>query len=840
MKRISLVLVLTFFAQINLHAQTPEFWGMTSEGGEYNSGVIFKTDTNGNNYNIQKSLIRYKGQFPAYTKLLEASNGKLYGMVEGSEGSPNDQGVIFEYDTDTEAYTVKLNFKLLLGRLPIGSLIQASNGKLYGMTARGGELNEGVLFEYDIDTDTYTKKYDFDGSVANGGVPLGSLVQADNGKLYGMTSEGGDSDMGVLFEYDLGSNTYTKKLEFDGADKGSLPVGSLMEASNGKLYGMTRDGGTLNMGVLFEYDPGTDTYTKILEFDGTEFGSKPEGDLMQASNGKLYGMTREGGTLNFGVLFEYDPDSFIYTKKLEFDQINTGSEPRGSLIQADNGKLYGMTYLGGAMGRGVIFEYDVTTDEYTTKIDFDIYLKGELPIGTLMQASNGKLYGMTNRGGIMEDGVFFEYDLGSETFTKIFDFNARYEGSIPSGSLMQANNGKLYGMTSEGGNVITSLGVLFEYDPITSEYTHKFNFDGFNGRVPQGSLIQATNNKLYGMTSEGGSSNNGVLFEYDPLNDTYTKKLNFDGATKGRKPFGSLMQASNGKMYGMTRQGGASDIGVFFEYDPDTDTYTKILDLDGATTGSFPAGSLMEVDNGKLYGMTAWGGTSDNGVLFEYDLGSNIYTKKLEFGGTDFGSHPQGSLIQGSNGKLYGLTSEGGNNDDGVLFEYDPLNDTYIKKLDFDGTNKGSNPLGSLMSGSNGKLYGMTKEGGDADLGVLFEFDPDSETYTKKLDFDGTDGQKPLFGHLIEVNPNLVGIEEHSVFNQVSIYPNPNQGFVNIDLGSLKVVTIKVFNVSGQIVYHKENINTSTHHFKINEAPGVYVLEISVHGKNQQYKLVKK
>ena len=330
-----------------------------------------------------------------------------------------------------------------------------------------------------------------------------------------------------------------------------------------------------------------------------------------------------------------------------------------------------------------------------------------------------------------------------------------------------------------------------------------------------------------------------MLFEYDFSSDTFTKKVNFDGAAKGRKPFGSLMQASNGKMYGMTRQGGASDIGVFFEYDPDTDTYTKILDLDGATTGSFPAGSLMEADNGKLYGMTAWGGSSDEGVLFEYDMGSNTYTKKLEFGGTDFGSHPQGSLIQGSNGKLYGLTSEGGTSDDGVLFEYDPANDTYTKKLDFDGTDKGSKPLGSLMHGSNGKLYGMTKEGGDADLGVFFEYDPVSETYTKKLDFDGTDGQKPLFGHLIEVNPNPVGIKTHSLFNQVSIYPNPNQGLVNIDLGSLKDVIITVFNVSGQIVYHKENINTSTHQFKLNEAPGVYVLEVSANGEQQQYKLVK-
>ena len=90
------------------------------------------------------------------------------------------------------------------------------------------------------------------------------------------------------------------------------------------------------------------------------------------------------------------------------------------------------------------------------------------------------------------------------------------------------------------------------------------------------------------------------------------------------------------------------------------------------------------------------------------------------------------------------------------------------------------------------------------------------------------------------VTITTVGIIENAITNQVSIYPNPNQGLVNIEFGNLKEVSIKVFNVSGQLIYHKEDINTSTHQFKLNEAPGVYVLEVNAHGEKQQYKLMKK
>ncbi len=737
------ILIFTFsLSSFTCFAQNlTELWGMTYSGGN-GGGVIFKTDGNGNNLQYMPFVIENPGQYPN-SGLCQASNGKLYGMT--MQGGANGDGVLFEYDPITNTYNKKLDFAgTTNGRSPLGSVMQASNGKLYGMTMYGGANDFGVLFEYDPITATYTKKLDFDWAT-NGSNPNGSLLQASNGKLYGMTSGGGANGGGTLFEYDPITATYTKKLDFDLETNGFSPNGSLLQASNGKLYGMTLGGGANNMGVLFEYDPATNNYTKKLDFAGATNGNYPCPSLIQASNGKLYGMTLIGGANDFGVLFEYDPTTATYTKKLDFAGTSNGSNPNGSLLQASNGKLYGMTSDGGANNGGILFEYNTSTNICTKKLDFEGTTNGRAPSGSLVQASNGKLYGITSMGGASDMGVLFEYDSAINTCTKNLDFDWATNGSNPNGSLLQASNGKLYGMTSAGG--ANNMGVIFEYDPITTTYTKKLDFDGTtNGSFPRGSLMEASNRKLYGMTSMGGANYYGVLFEYDPITATCTKKLDFDGTILGGGPYGTLMQASNGKLYGMTDHSLVHDYSVLFEYDPATSTCTKKLEF----SGNSPRGSLLQASNGKLYGTASMGGANYLGVLFEYDPITATYTKKLDFERTTSGREPNGSLIEAYNRKLYGMTAYGGINDLGVLFEYDPITATYTKKLDFEGATNGSYPFGSLMQASNGKLYGMTSAGGTNNDGVLFEYDPTNGIYTKKLEFDGANGSYPSYSQLIE------------------------------------------------------------------------------------------
>src|SRR5258705_879162 len=261
------------------------------------------------------------------------------------------------------------------------------------MTSGGGGEQMGVIFSYDLSTSTYTKLSDLDASYGRN--PFCALIQANDGKLYGMTVAGGSSPGGgVIFSYNPSTSVFTKLWDFD-FGYGRLPFGSLMQANNGKLYGTTFYGGDNGAGVVFSFDPLTSTYTKLKDFDYDE--QDPGQGLVQASNGKLYGTTQYGVS-GGGVIFSFDPSTSVYSKIRDFDCPN-GCQPwGGSMMQASNGKLYGMTWTGGSSNAGVIFSFDPSTSTYTKLKDFDNAI-GDRPYGSLIQASDGKLYGMTSAGG---------------------------------------------------------------------------------------------------------------------------------------------------------------------------------------------------------------------------------------------------------------------------------------------------------------------------------------------------------------------------------------------------------------------------------------------------------
>ena len=196
---LNIFLLLICISLNNLCIGQTSLWGMTSDGGADNLGVIFETDGNGNNCVSHSFLTPYPGKDPAYSHLCEASNGILYGMTE--YGGAYDYGVLFEYDPSNNNYIKKLDFNGVNGAYPGGSLIEVANGKLYGLAFSGGANSGGVLFEYDLDSNNYTIKYNFDGGI-NGGLPSGSLNESSNGRMYGLTYVGGINNLGVLFEYD--------------------------------------------------------------------------------------------------------------------------------------------------------------------------------------------------------------------------------------------------------------------------------------------------------------------------------------------------------------------------------------------------------------------------------------------------------------------------------------------------------------------------------------------------------------------------------------------------------------------------------------------------------------
>lgn len=841
MKKALYILTISFFLGVFIPAATysqvqKELWGMTAQGGN-GGGVIFKTDSNGNNQEVVFAFLENPGGEPDMLKLCEATNGKLYGLTY--LGGAYNRGVLFEYDPLTNTYDKKIDFDGIdKGSGPYGSLIQASNGKLYGMTYDGGANFLGVLFEYTISTNTFIKKLDFSGT-ANGSEPKGSLVQAANGKLYGLTSSGGADNKGVLFEYDPATDVFSKKVDFYGTNNGGVPNGSLILAANGKLYGMTSTGGAENEGVLFEFNPANDFFSKKVNFDGFNMGGAPMGTPLQAANGILYGLTYNGGTSSKGVLFSYNIATDTYTKLVSFDGPITGSNPYGSLVQASNGKLFGMTSGGGANGDGTLFEFDTLSVTLTTKFDFDETNNGSYPLGTLIQATNGKLYGVTQYGGTTGRGILFEYNPAADVFTKKLDFSSTVYGGHPKSSLVMADNGKLYGLAPGG---INNDGVLFEFDAAANVYTKKIDFElSATGSDIKSTLVKAANGKLYGMATYGGLNMWGVLFEYDPATNAIINKHDFGGSsTEGKSPSGSLIQANNGKLYGLTLSGGTNDRGTLFEYVISTNTYTEKFNFDGTNNGAEPYGDLVQADNGKLYGMTAFGGATDDGVLFEYDPDDNIYVKKFDFDGATRGGEPNGSLVQAANGNLYGMTYGGGANFKGVLFEYNIATDAQTVKIDFDGAVTGSYPEGTLMSASNEKLYGMTASGGANSRGVLFEFDPVIDAYSKKLDFDMINGANPYKTALIEIEKQNIGMNENTFEKSITVSPNPAKDIVTIDLGAVyDFVKVKICDMQGKEIVDRNISHQQTFRIDLDGRAGLYLLEIISKNNRASLKFIK-
>lgn len=554
-------------------------YGMTRFGGSGTRGVIFQWDPSTNIYTKKIDLTGVTGTNPgAYPQgSLTYSGGIFYGVTV--YGGINDLGVIFQWDPVGNTYTKKFDFaNTNNGNYPTGSMTEYA-GKFYGMTYDGGASGSGggVIYEWDPVGNTYTRKYDL--TPATGYKPTGELTFY-NGKFYGLTLTN-NSTGGSIIEWNPTTNILVKKIDLNDV-RGSSASGSLL-LSGTKMFGVTKAGGADVLGTLFDWDPSTNIFTKRYDFGGKE-DKFPTGTLTYA-NGKLYGACTKGGGLNsIGLLFEWNPATSTYTRKYSFSGPD-GRNPNNSLTYFNN-KLYGMTTFGGTQDAGVIFEWDPVLNIYTKKIDLSA-ATGTQPYGDLV-VYNNKLYGMTSTGNAGNTGTIFEWDPVTNIIIKKIDFTGP-AGYHPFGSLALYNN-KFYGTTIDGGP--NFLGTIFEWDPATNIITNKFNFTAASGNRSYGTLT-LVNNLFYGVTYYGGANNSGVLFEYDPTANNYTLKYDFLTTTGSNPQAGVTF--SGGKLYGITSNGGTNTRGVIFEWNPINNGYSKKYDFSNFTSALYSNNNLLNV-----------------------------------------------------------------------------------------------------------------------------------------------------------------------------------------------------------------------------------------------------
>jgi uncharacterized repeat protein (TIGR03803 family) len=347
---------------------------------------------------------------------------------------------------------------------------------------------------------------------------------------------------------------------------------------------------------------------------------------------------------------------------------------------------------------------------------------GGNPYGSLLQANDGNLYGTAYSNGANAGGTVFKINSAGQ-FSTVYDFcgkNNCTDGYFPLTGLVQAMDGFFYGTTSLGGstagcNPPYGCGSLFRITA-AGNLTNIYDFGsmGLFSNEPSVALVQSPDLNFYGLTTFG--QNGATAFEITPAG-TLTTLYTFDGSAAG------LMQSPDGNFYVTTYYGGAHGFGAIYRMSPEgaVSTLYDFCSQKNCTDGEYPGASLVWGDDGNLYGTTSEdGGVNASGTVFKISPSgqlTTLYTFCSQPSCGD-GGYPLG-MVQGSDGNFYGVTYYGGINGGfargaGTLFKITPAGKLTTLHSFCSQTNcpDGSNPYAALTQDTDGNFYGTTVYGG--------------------------------------------------------------------------------------------------------------------------------
>ena len=710
------------------------------------SGALFSiavpaTTASGQTFDVVAFF--HGGDVAPYSALIQGTDGKLYGTTLG--GGSNGQGMVFRIDPSGQGFTILHSFVGNDGTFPYARLLQANDGLLYGTTtAGGGPADGGTIFRVAADGSAFTTLHEF-GSVGDGAHPYGALIQAADGLLYGTTSEGGSHSAGIIFKIDTAGVTLTKIHDFTLA-LGAKPLAGLVQTPDGYLYGATSSGAGGNYGMIFRIDTAGAAYTPMHAFLGPVGGegARPLGDLIDGGDGYLYGTTELCGSgCDFmnpgaGTIFRIATFDAAFQILHSFAYTD-GANPQAGLLRGTDGKLYGTTLIGGGVdGAGTIFRIDTDGAGFASLKTF-VFGDGvgTNPRAGLLQASDGNLYGTTSEAGLHGYGTIFRIDTSGSSLTTVQDF-VRDEGMTPNPGVVQGVDGFLYGTTIGGG---LGYGTIFKAETGGSALTTLHSFVEAEGTPYFANVIQGSDGRLYGSTVSGPTEV-ATIYRVDTSGADFTILRTLTGLQGFPN---SLIQGADGDLYGTTSAADGS--GTIFKMDTAGTTLTPLHvfdSKDGVGVGNLS--SLIQATDGKLYGTTSRGGNAGDGTIFRLDTDGTSFETVYSF--DDFeaeGAWPGGGLVQASDGNLYGALTIGFGFS-GSIFKIDPDGVSLLTLHEFvsgEGT-----PRGALVEASDGALYGATTLGGTGPCsslgcGTLFRVDKNGTAFTKQHDFIKSDGQSP-------------------------------------------------------------------------------------------------
>ena len=349
-----------------------------------------------------------------------------------------------------------------------------------------------------------------------------------------------------------------------------------------------------------------------------------------------------------------------------------GSTPYSNLVQAPDGNYYGTTARDGANSYGTVFRV-TPTGVYTVLYAFQGGAGGEGPLTGLYLASDGNFYG-TSGGGAYGFGMVYRISPAG-VFTSLYSFSGGTDGAGPFGGVIEGSDSNFYGTTASGGAVnaagFTGYGTIYKMTPggvLTTIYT--FSGGDADGASPYAGLVEGSDGFFYGTGNNDEVGNTsyqvGNVFKVSKTG-AFTNLYHFEGGNDGGNPDGGLVEGPDGSFYGSTHNYGlyANDDdetgqGVLYKITP-AGKFTTMYEFTGQADSGRPEGTLAFGSDGNLYGTTT---NSPQGTLFQLTTAGGFVTLGLLGSNAESLAGP----IVGSDGNLYGTTANAGANGEGMIF----------------------------------------------------------------------------------------------------------------------------------------------------------------------------
>lgn len=354
------------------------------------------------------------------------------------------------------------------------------------------------------------------------------------------------------------------------------------------------------------------------------------------------------------------------------------------------------------------------------------------------------------------------------------------------GNLLMGSDGNIYAVSLAGGK---GGGAIVRVTPDgTMTVLHAMN--GSDGYDAYAGLMQATDGNFYGTTYHGGEKGGGVVFRLTP-DGTYTV-LRHLGQNKQDAyfPYTGVVQGADGHLYGTTLRGGTSDKGTVFQITLPDAAFRIVHSFSGAD-GENPEGTLIVGSDGDLYGTTLQGGTESRGTIYRVNAASGALTTLYSFPALGAfnddgqatnatGANPRAGLLLAADGNFYGTAYQGGPEGWGTLFRMTPAGAVTLVHSFTGPLTGGAYPQASVSQDASGNLYGTTELGGSLHRGTAWRVSPTGQFSLLHGFTGGTfDGSNPYAGLLVAGN-NIYGASL-----QGSMVGSINAGSIfRLDLGT--------------------------------------------------------